>query len=112
MCDGLERFAAAVHVAGRFHEDRFLALHPERVPAFRMLPSESPLGREAIDDFEPNVMTRAVVFRPGITEADNQMNLRGVLLQNVAAKAELFFLLFFLRSGRRSWSGSRFAFFL
>src|SRR5213078_3680961 len=58
----LNRFAAPVHVARRFNENRSLTFCPERTPAFRMLPRQSPLRRKAIDNFETDIMARAAVF--------------------------------------------------
>jgi len=65
----VERLAAAVHVTGWFDEDRLLTLCPKRVPALRMLPGETPLLREKVDDREADVVPGAVVFRSGIPQS-------------------------------------------
>ena len=62
-----------------------------------MLPGEPPLRSEKVDNVKADIVARPVVFRAWITESNNQANLRGFLLQNFEANAELLPLLFFLR---------------
>jgi hypothetical protein len=83
------------------------AFRPEGVPALLVLPGEPPIRGKPIDDVEPDIMARAVVFRPGIAQADNQANLRGRLLQSIEAKTNLFLRFLVLRRRAR---GTRTAF--
>src|SRR5262245_1085306 len=55
VCYCCDRFAAAVHVSGRFHQDG-VALGPASLPLLRIVPGKPRIDSESVKNHEADVM--------------------------------------------------------